>query len=103
MKKIISTDLAPAAIGPYSQAIQYGNLLFVSGQIAINPETGEIDEWQNPSERSGPYAIAADDQDRVWFVETHPTPNNFVGFDPASETFFSVTPIPSGAGAVRHT
>ncbi len=44
MKKIISTDQAPAAIGPYSQAIQYGDLLFVSGQIAINPETGEIVE-----------------------------------------------------------
>ena len=66
------------------------------------PETGEFSEWQNPSERSGPYAITADAQDRVWFVETWPEPNNFVGFDPASETFFSVTPIPSGAGAVRH-
>ena len=42
MKKIISTDHAPAAIGPYSQAIRYGDLLFVSGQIAINPKTGEI-------------------------------------------------------------
>lgn len=44
MKKKISTDSAPAAIGPYSQAIQYGDLLFVSGQIAIIPETGEIVE-----------------------------------------------------------
>ena len=42
MKKIISTDNAPAAIGPYSQAIQFGNLLFVSGQIALDPKTGEI-------------------------------------------------------------
>jgi 2-iminobutanoate/2-iminopropanoate deaminase len=44
MKKIISTDKAPAAIGPYSQAIQFGNLLFVSGQIALDPETGELIE-----------------------------------------------------------
>ncbi len=44
MKKIISTKLAPDAVGPYSQAIQYGNLLFVSGQIAINPETGDLVE-----------------------------------------------------------
>jgi 2-iminobutanoate/2-iminopropanoate deaminase len=44
MKKIIATDNAPAAIGPYSQAIQYGNLLFVSGQIPINPKTGELIE-----------------------------------------------------------
>jgi len=42
MKKVISTGQAPAAIGPYSQAIQYGDLLFVSGQIAIVPETGQL-------------------------------------------------------------
>ena len=44
MKKIIATDHAPSAIGPYSQAIQYGNLLFVSGQIPIDPKTGELVE-----------------------------------------------------------
>ncbi len=42
MKKIISTIKAPAPIGPYSQAIQLGNMLFVSGQIAMHPNTGEI-------------------------------------------------------------
>ena len=42
MKKIIATEKAPAAIGPYSQATRHGDLLFVSGQIAINPATGEI-------------------------------------------------------------
>ena len=42
MKKIIATDHAPAAIGPYSQATQYGNLLFVSGQIPIDPKTGDL-------------------------------------------------------------
>lgn len=41
--KRISTDKAPAAIGPYSQAIITGNLLFTSGQIPINPETGNVD------------------------------------------------------------
>ncbi len=35
--KIINTENAPKAIGPYSQAVMYGNLLFISGQIAINP------------------------------------------------------------------
>ena len=43
MIKKISTDKAPAAIGPYSQAISFGNMLFTSGQIPINPETGNID------------------------------------------------------------
>lgn len=41
-KKVIRTDNAPAPIGPYSQAIQYGDMLFVSGQIAIEPATGEL-------------------------------------------------------------
>lgn len=42
MREIISTDRAPAAIGPYSQAVRYENLLFVSGQISLDPENGEI-------------------------------------------------------------
>ena len=42
MKKVISTHNAPAAIGPYSQAILSGNTLYCSGQIAINPVTGNL-------------------------------------------------------------
>lgn len=42
MKKVISTSKAPAAIGPYSQAIQVGNLVFVSGQIPIDPAMGNF-------------------------------------------------------------
>ncbi|WP_018127154.1 RidA family protein [Balneola vulgaris] len=42
MKKIISTDSAPAAIGPYSQAVLHNGLLYCSGQIPLNPETMEI-------------------------------------------------------------
>ncbi|MDA9328470.1 RidA family protein [Flavobacteriaceae bacterium] len=42
MKKIIQTSKAPAPIGPYNQAILSGNTLYTSGQIAINPATGEI-------------------------------------------------------------
>ena len=44
MKKVIGTTNAPAAIGPYSQAIQVGNLVYTSGQIPIDPETGTIVE-----------------------------------------------------------
>lgn len=44
MKKPISTTKAPGAIGPYSQAIDAGSLLFISGQIPVNPATGEIPE-----------------------------------------------------------
>ena len=42
MKIVISTSKAPAAIGPYSQAIQVGNLVFASGQIPIDPATGNF-------------------------------------------------------------
>ena len=42
-KKIITTNEAPAPIGPYSQAVQTGNLIFVSGQVAINPATGNVE------------------------------------------------------------
>ena len=42
MNKTIHTPNAPAAIGPYSQAVQAGNMLFVSGQIPIDPATGEF-------------------------------------------------------------
>jgi 2-iminobutanoate/2-iminopropanoate deaminase len=44
MKKTITSVDAPAAIGPYSQSVQAGNLLFISGQIPINAMTGEIPE-----------------------------------------------------------
>ena len=42
MKKEIKTDKAPKAIGPYSQAIEAGGMIFASGQIAIDPATGEL-------------------------------------------------------------
>ena len=42
MKKIVTTSKAPAPIGPYNQAILSGNTLYTSGQIAINPSTGEL-------------------------------------------------------------
>lgn len=42
MKSVVATDRAPSAIGPYSQAIKTGGLLFVSGQIPVDPATGEV-------------------------------------------------------------
>lgn len=42
MKKIINSSDAPAPIGPYSQAVQTGNMLFVSGQVCFEPKTGEL-------------------------------------------------------------
>ncbi len=42
MKKIITTSKAPAPIGPYNQAVLSGEMLYTSGQVAINPETGDL-------------------------------------------------------------
>ena len=42
MKSIVYTEKAPAPIGPYSQAVQTGNMLFISGQIPIDPETNQL-------------------------------------------------------------
>ena len=42
MREIISTENAPGAIGPYSQAVKTGNMIFCSGQIPIDPQTGEF-------------------------------------------------------------
>lgn len=42
MKKIINTDKAPSALGPYSQAVKAGDFIYVSGQIPIDPSTGEF-------------------------------------------------------------
>ena len=44
MNKVITSSRAPAAIGPYSLAIQAGNMLFSSGQLGLNPETGALPE-----------------------------------------------------------
>lgn len=44
MKKVIATANAPKAIGPYSQAIEAGNLIFVSGQLPVDPATGKVAE-----------------------------------------------------------
>ena len=43
MKKIIQTNDAPAPIGPYNQAVQVGNVLYTSGQVALNPATGNLE------------------------------------------------------------
>ncbi|MBO9152699.1 RidA family protein [Chitinophaga sp. GCM10012297] len=43
-KQVINTNNAPAPIGPYNQAIKAGSMLFISGQIALNPETGQLEK-----------------------------------------------------------
>ena len=96
-------DSRPRRIGITSDGrIWYGD--YNGGYLGVfDPDSGEATEWAMPSgENARPYGLAVDGQDRIWFVETGVDPNWFVGFDPASEAFFSVTAIPSGGGVVRH-
>lgn len=53
MKKIIKTEKAPAAVGPYSQAVRAGDMLFISGQLGIDPASGKLVEGiENQVERA---------------------------------------------------
>ncbi len=70
---------------------------------SYNTTTGDIQEWLAPGETDAkPYGMTVDDQDRVWFVETGAHPNRLVGFDTRTQTFMSLTDIPSGGGSIRH-
>lgn len=69
----------------------------------LDPSSGQFTEWAVPGGADArPYGMTVDDRDRLWFVETGPQPNRLVGFDPATSTFFSITEIKSGGGAVRN-
>lgn len=69
----------------------------------LDPGSGSVREWLLPGQNgSRPYAMAMDDAGRFWVVETGAQPNQFVGFDPDTEQFFSRTAVPSGGGTVRH-
>jgi virginiamycin B lyase len=70
----------------------------------LDPATGKVDEWPAPSgAQSRPYAMAVDDRDRIWYVESGVKPNRLVGFDPKTGRVFSTTPIAqSGGMTVRH-
>jgi virginiamycin B lyase len=68
-----------------------------------DPKTERTQEWAMPGAGgSRPYAMTVDAQDQLWIVETGAQPNRFVGFNTRSLTFLEATPIPSGAGTVRH-
>jgi virginiamycin B lyase len=69
----------------------------------FDPAANQFKEWALPGGTSAlPYAMEVDDRDRLWMVETGTQPNRLVGFDPKTEKFFGLTPIPSGGGTVRH-
>jgi virginiamycin B lyase len=77
---------------------------YAGGQLGrFDPSTRRFNEWALPGgAESRPYAMAVDDRDVVWAVETGSRPNRFIGFDTKEQRFFSTTAIPSGGGSVRH-
>ena len=84
-------------------AVWYGD--YTRGMLGrFDPATGTAKEWPLPSAATSlPYAMAIDDRNRVWLVETGVQPNRLVGFDTKTESWISVTPIAeSGAKTVRH-
>ena len=69
----------------------------------LDPESGAVREWASPAGAGAmPYAMAIDDRGRLWYVETGVQPNRLVGFDPATERFFSVTAFGGTPNTVRH-
>lgn len=106
-------DLPRAAARPRRMGITSDDLVwyvdYAEGYLGhYDPASGEFKEWQTPGRQadgirgSGPYGMAVDGKDRLWFVETFQDPNRFVGFDPATESFFSAADVPSGGGTIRH-
>ena len=84
-------------------AVWYGD--YSRGMLGrFDPKSGAVREWAMPSgTRSLPYAMAVDERDRLWLVETGVQPNRLVGFDSKTESWISETPIEkSGARTVRH-
>jgi virginiamycin B lyase len=96
-------QLRPRRIGITSDgAIWYVD--YLGGYLGrYDPATEAIQEWPMPGGSDArPYAMAVDEFDRVWFVETGMQPNRFIGFDPATEEFTQPAAVPSGGGTVRH-
>jgi len=106
--KVLEIDLPRKQARPRRLAVTADGLVwyvdYAEGYIGrYDPEDGSIREWRTPAaENSRPYAMAADSEGRLWFVETGITPNRVVGFVPESETFTEPKVIPSGGGTVRH-
>jgi virginiamycin B lyase len=74
---------------------------YARGELGRMTPEGEFSAWEAPNKGgSQPYALGIDDADRLWYVETGPTPNRLVAVDARTGRTLSVTPIPSGGGAV---
>ncbi len=107
--KALNTDKAPAAIGPYSQAIRTGNIVFVSGQLPINPETGAfpeggVQEQTRQSLMNARAILQSEGLDLKDVVKTTVLLSDIANFGPMNEIYaeFFTKPFPArSAFAVR--
>ena len=107
--KALNTDKAPAAIGPYSQAIRTGNIVFVSGQLPINPETGAfpeggVQEQTRQSLMNARAILQSEGLDLKDVVKTTVLLSDIANFGPMNEIYaeFFSKPFPArSAFAVR--
>ena len=113
--KALNTDKAPAAIGPYSQAIRTGNLVFVSGQLPIIPETGAfpeggVHEQTHQSLKNARAILQSEGLDLCNVVKTTVFLSDIANFGPMNEVYaeyftapyparcaFAVKDLPKGA------
>ncbi len=77
---------------------------YAKGMLGVyDPVSKSFSEWQIPQgEGSRPYGMASDSSGNLWMVATGVQPNEFIGFNPRTESFFATTEIRSGGGSVRH-
>jgi len=115
MRKVIYTEKAPKAVGPYSQAISTGNFLFTAGQVAIDPRTGKLVEGgikeQTRQVMENLKAILAEAradfskvvkttvflQDIKTFVDFNQVYGEYFPFEPPARSTFQVGALPLGA------
>lgn len=104
MKKAIHTDSAPAAIGPYSQAVRWGNVVYVSGQIPIDPATGafageDIAAQTRQSLTNIKNILAAEGLDMSHVVKTSVMLKDIADFAAMNEVYaeFFTAPYPARA------
>lgn len=100
--KVLNTDKAPAAIGPYSQAIRTGNIVFVSGQLPINPETGAfpaggVQEQTRQSLLNARAILQSEGLDLKDVVKTTVLLSDIADFGPMNEVYaeFFTAPFPA--------
>lgn len=102
MKRPISTDKAPGAIGPYSQAVRVGDMLFVSGQLPLDPKTGKFPEGieARPDSPLPMSAVSLRLPAALWTASSRLSVflsdmNNFAAMNAVYGTFFTEGHIPA--------